>query len=443
MNILVIRPDAIGDCVLITPALAALKNKFPDAKITVLVKELTRDVFLNNPNVGEIITDERSIKKNKFDLSVHFYNEFHYAWLAYRLGIKHRLGDTSKPLLSWLYNIRTFQNWRDITKHEVTQNLALLKPLGIVPPDDPKLELFVDQESRIKIDKILADHGVSAEDKIIGLHLSTGLSNKAWLPERFGEVARHFTARGYKIVASGQATDKQLIAEAQKAAQNKIIDLSTKTSLRELIALTSRYTLFIGVDTGPLHIAAALNVPVVAIFTSPYSYPSRWGPWQTKQVVVKKMVACEDFCRPRLCRKILCAEQISSKEIIAAAEQVLTGEASQPSYQEWLKKTFSIMITYSNNKTRAENVYRSLARENYNVVLIDTNKKPNLTKLFKELNINILHAIDNSLKIRLTTLCSGPTLVLPVLYVKDNPIISCETENLLSFYQETFTKNVI
>jgi ADP-heptose:LPS heptosyltransferase len=132
-NILIIRPDAIGDCVLITPAIKALKNCFPNATISVLAQELTRDIFATNPDVTEVLTDIKQIKTGKYDLSIHYYNELPYALAAKRAKIKYRLGDPSKFPVGLLYNLKYRQNWRDITKHDVEQNMLLLKPLGIGP----------------------------------------------------------------------------------------------------------------------------------------------------------------------------------------------------------------------------------------------------------------------------------------------------------------------
>ena len=133
-KILIIRPDAIGDCVLITPAISAIKQRFPNATITILAQKLTRDLFLNNPKVDEVIVDKKDIAGKNFDLAIHYFNELPYALATRSAGIKYRLGDTSKPLVSWLYNIRVFQNWRDLVKHDVEQNMLLLEPLGISPP---------------------------------------------------------------------------------------------------------------------------------------------------------------------------------------------------------------------------------------------------------------------------------------------------------------------
>ncbi|MEE8638179.1 MAG: glycosyltransferase family 9 protein, partial [Candidatus Margulisiibacteriota bacterium] len=152
-NILIIRPDAIGDCVLITPAIAALKKRFPKAKITILAQELTKDLFTTNPHVHEIIIDINDIRSRNFDLAIHYFNEMPYALATLKAGIKYRLGNPSKFPVGWFYNIKASQNWRDILKHDVEQNMLLLKPLGITPPY-PKLDIQVDKEALSKAEEL-------------------------------------------------------------------------------------------------------------------------------------------------------------------------------------------------------------------------------------------------------------------------------------------------
>jgi len=428
-NILIIRPDAIGDCILITPAISALKQEFPQAKIYILAQELTKAVFSTNPDIEQVFTDKNAIEKNKFDLSVHFYNEMPYAWLAFKKGIKYRLGDTSKPLVSWLYNLKSTQNWRDITKHDVEQNLLLLKPLGINPPY-PKLAIYPDPDALKKVDSLLKEHGISENDKIAGLHLSTGKGNKPWSPQNFGLIANYLIKQGFKVVAAGQEKDKELI----KKAKGPIIDLSTKTNLKELIALISKYKIFISVDTGPFHIAAALGIPTVHISTSKFSLPLRWGPWKNPHVLVRKKSSCPLFCLPSNCKENICAEEITVEDVKQAIDKLLAGKGNntqEQAFVDWCKKSFNIMIAYKpQNLKRAQ----AISHFGFNCILVNIEDKHDYQKLFKENNINILHAVDGSLKLRFQALISGQSVITPVLYVKDKP----EQQNLLEFYCQAF-----
>lgn len=419
-NILVIRPDAIGDCVLITPALAALKQKFPQAKITVLVQELTRDVF----DVDEVITDINEIKPGKFDLSVHYYNEMPYARAARKAGIRYRLGDPSKFPVGLLYNLKYRQNWRDITKHDVEQNLLLLKPLGIEPPY-PGFDLKIDPQALAQVESLLKEKGVRSTDKIAGLHLSTGKGNKPWSPDNFGQIAHYLWNRGFKVVAAGTQKDHELIQQAQTKSQGKIIDLSLKTDLKGLIALTSKYSIFVSVDTGPLHIAAALGIPIVHISTSKFALPLRWGPWQDRHVLVRKRSLCDRFCLPADCQETDCADEISADDVKLAIDTLLSGGGNlnqAEAFHDWCKKSFSVMIAHNaKGLERAKEIYMALHRAGFYAVLVNIAERPDYQSLFKSHNTNILHVVNGSPWLRLQALLSGRSLITPVLYVKDRP----------------------
>src|SRR3989339_363415 len=120
-KILVIRPDAIGDVVLTLPAVHALRQHFPKAKITVLAREYTAPLLLNHPDIDQVIFDY-DLKKFKFDLSVNYYNQFKDTYAVFRAGIPYRLGDSSRILTGWMNNLRVFRKWNDKTRHEVDLN---------------------------------------------------------------------------------------------------------------------------------------------------------------------------------------------------------------------------------------------------------------------------------------------------------------------------------
>lgn len=460
-NILVIRPDAIGDCILITPAIAALKKAYPQAKITVLIGQLTYDVFAGSPHVNEIIIDPLYKKKilraefwefvsfiraKNFDLSVHFFNEPPYASLAFFARIKYRLGDKSKPLIAWMYNLKGFQNWRDITKHEVEHNLTLLKPLKI-PIDAPKMEIYPAPQALASVKKLLAEHQIKPEDKIAVMHLSTGGSNRPWLPERFGEVAKFLTNElGYKVVASGQARDKALIAKAQPTADNKIIDLSTKTNLSELIALISLAKLYISVDTGPYHIAAALGIPMVAIFTGKAALPLKWGPWGTRHVVVRQKTACQEFCSRANCHKVLCAEEIKTEAVISAVKVLEAGGGNKDrsgTFLDWCQKSLNIMIAYKpKNRDRAMELKQLLEQNLFFVTAIDISQPQRFLQTLRKNDITLIHAVDGSIRLRLAAIATGTTLPYPVLYIKDKPGLK-NLNDLITYYCQVSENSVL
>ncbi|MCX5750940.1 MAG: glycosyltransferase family 9 protein [Candidatus Saganbacteria bacterium] len=332
-KILIIRPDAIGDVVLITPALSALKKRFPEAKLTLLIQKYTEDVVKGNPDIDAIIIDDikagkvnnvfeyfgyvNRIKSQKFDLCVNYYNDTPaYAYLPFLAGIPYRIADKSRILSSWLSNLGTFLNHLDPNKHVVERNLDLIMPLGI-DRSNPKLILPIQKESENKVAALLESLNISKEQLLIGIHIGTGGSNKAWRADGYAKVIDTLSEQyNAKIILIGSGKEEKTAIEIISLCKHKPISLVNKLTLAELIALISYLKLFIGVDSGPMHIAAALKIPVVAIFATKKIKPSEWGPWQTQNVIIRKESACKRSCDPRTCIYDDCLKEINPEDII-------------------------------------------------------------------------------------------------------------------------------
>jgi len=276
-NILVIRPDAIGDLVLTLPAIQALKEHFPGAKITALIREYTRSIANSSSAIDAVIYDY-DLKKYRFDLSVNFFNEFKDTFAAFSAGIPLRLGDSSRVLTAWMNNLRVFRNWNS-SLHEIEQNMALLHPLGITMPTG-KPHLIPDPLALARIDKLDLDKS----GRLVGLHCGSS-TNQPWPPENFGVVANYLVDKKYQVLLVGGEKEKSpaSIIKLMCPAAN---DLTGTLPLADLIALISRLDYYIGLNTGPTHIAAAFNVPTVMINPNLKSPISRWRPWQTRHLIV-------------------------------------------------------------------------------------------------------------------------------------------------------------
>lgn len=338
-KILVIRPDAIGDVVLITPALSALRKRFPEAKIFLLIQKYTEDTVKGNPDIDEIIIDDikagkinnifeyfgyvNRIRDQKFDLCVNYYNDTPaYAFLPFLARIHYRIADKSRVLVSWLSNLGTFLNHLDPNKHVVERNLDLIAPLG-VDRSNPKLVLPIQKEAENKISALFESLNISKDQLLIGIHIGTGGSNKAWRADGYAKVidvlSERYTA---KVILIGSGKEEKTATEIISLCKHKPISMVNKVNLAELIALIAKLKLFIGVDSGPMHIAAALKIPVVAIFATKKIRPAEWGPWQTQNVIIRKESACKRSCDPRTCPYDDCLKEIIPEDIISAVKSL-------------------------------------------------------------------------------------------------------------------------
>jgi heptosyltransferase-2 len=325
-------PNWIGDAVMCEPAVAAVRRLFPQAELTLLVKPAVAELFKGHPAVAHILVyDDRGqhagltgkwrlaneLRRGRFDLAILFQNAFEAALLAFLAGIPRRYGyatDGRRLLLSEPVP----RPGRNAVAHQVEYYLGMLRPLGCEErAAPPQLVLFHEEESAMA--RRLAESGISGAELLIGLNPgSTYGGAKRWLPERFAEtadrLAGQFNAKVLIVGARGEEALAQAIAGRIKA---KTVVLSGKTSVRELMAAVRRCAVFVTNDTGPMHIAAAFGVPVVAVFG-----PTDWrttAPFGTGHALVRQPVDCSP-CLLRECPiDHRCMTRVTVDEVYQAA----------------------------------------------------------------------------------------------------------------------------
>jgi|GEM_PF-549212 len=492
-KILVIRPDMIGDVVLITPAISALRKKFTNAHITLLVQNYTKPVLEGNPDINEIIEDEikagkvkgpisyllyvRRIRKSKFDLAVNYYvDEPKYALLPFLARIPFRIGDKAKLINGLFYNLGTHLKWRDIRKHVVELNLDLLKPLGITEKD-PKIKIPLSPQAEKSVLEEVKNHGIQEKDLKVGLQLGTGGSNKSLSAEGYAKLADSIMEQlGAKVILTGGKREFETAEKVVKLSKGRPVNLAGKTSIPELISLFKMLDVFVSVDTGPMHIAAGLGTRIVAIFPTKFVKPVRWGPWGTENVIIRSKTKCKLPCFPRKCKENYCVEDLKIEEIVPAIDNLLKGRGNktkEESFGDWLKKTLNIMIIINKKDdkitSRTISMLNILRASDYNVTLV-TSKNHKLLelaehlgissyslslgpfnpvavrKLYKisaEKNINIVHRMDSkgSLNINLSYIFSEAFYLTPAIPVKDNGFKFEKEKDIIDFYLEKLKKD--
>jgi heptosyltransferase-2 len=275
-NVLVLQTSFLGDSLLTVPLLRRLKESLPGARVSVLTLPKNAGVFRNSPWVDEVLLDDKrgehggflgpwmisaELKRRGFDLAVIPHRSFRSALIARLAGIPRRVGFAASAGRLLLTDAVPF-TW---LTHDLERNLALVRPLGgdsrtvkgearyIVPsPPSPALAAR------------LAAAGIAPDARLAGVHPGAAWATKRWLAERFAELCRRLKSDGLTPVLIGGPGDAALadgIARASGAA-----DLTGRTDLEELKSLMGRLSLFVTNDSGPMHLAAAAGVPVVAIF---------------------------------------------------------------------------------------------------------------------------------------------------------------------------------
>jgi heptosyltransferase-2 len=344
-RLLVRGPNWIGDAVMCEPAVNALRRRFPQADITLLVKPAVAELFAGHPGFDRILTYEargvhaglfgkwtlaNRLRRQHFDLAVLFQNAFEAALLAFFARIPRRYGYATDGRGLLLTDPIPVPD-RAKTIHQVQYYLDLLGPLGALDPPSPP-RLFVSEREEQDMAGRLAEAGIGPESPVVGLNPgSTYGGAKRWLPERFAEAADRLVRERRAQSADGRRDARVIIVGARgeeelgKAIADRMyartVVLSGRTSIRELMAVIKRCEVFLTNDTGPMHMAAALGVPVVATF-GPTDHRTT-APFGGMHTIVRHPVDCSP-CLLRECPiDHRCMTGITAEDVSAAAIRLL------------------------------------------------------------------------------------------------------------------------
>lgn len=328
MKILLIRLRLIGDVVFTTPAVAALRKRFPDAHISYLVEPSATPVLQGNPHIDRLIVAERprgahrvlydlrlarELRAHRFDLVIDFHGGPRSSWLTWATGAPQRIG-YALPGRGWMYTTRI--PWTRALvppRHSVLNQWDLLQPLGIGAPDRAHYptDMPVDAVTVFSVWRRLARAGVHPHHDVIVIHVSAGNPFRRWPAERFSELAARLAGEKRErriIISSGpsetEAADRvaaEAVRRAGSAAEG--IVRCGEFTLLELRALVERAALYIGGDTGPMHVASTTRTPIVALFGP--TLPERSLPWRDPAIRSIALDAGALPCRP--CHQRHCA----------------------------------------------------------------------------------------------------------------------------------------
>jgi lipopolysaccharide heptosyltransferase I len=299
-RILIVRLSAIGDVMHALPVLNALRARFPQAYIAWLVEGRAGDLLQGHAALNELIRVprkwlksprivwnlRRQLRTHKFDIAIDVQGLTKSAVAARLSGARRRIGfagPDGRELSSWLNN----EKIRPSSAHVVDRNLELLRPLGIEHPEAVFYlpELAADE---VRADDIL--HGLGMQRPLAIINPGAGWPSKVWPAERFAAMARHlWQAHSLPSLVVWAGNQERAWAEeiVRRAEEPQGVFLAPPTSLTELAALCRRANLFVGSDTGPLHIAAAVGTPCVGLF-GPMPH-ERNGPYGQQHIAVQKV----------------------------------------------------------------------------------------------------------------------------------------------------------
>lgn len=323
----------IGDAVMNTPALGALRETFPKARITVLATPLVAELFVGHAWVDEVLVYDRKgrhagiwgklslcaeIKELRFDLAVLLQNAFDAALIAWLAGIPRRLGNKSDGRALLLTHGFDHLPLGD-RLHHVDNYLEMLKPFGIVSAAKRQL-LCVTGEEEEGARARLGEAGITPDDFVIGVNPGAAYgSAKRWYPERFAAVAAELSRKwGGKVVVFGGPGETAIARDIEAALGGRCLNVAGTLTVRELMALIKRCNFFVTNDSGPMHIAAAFNVPLVAIFGSTDHRTTY--PFSDNSIVVREDVECAPCLKRECPTDHRCMKEVTAGKVLEAID---------------------------------------------------------------------------------------------------------------------------
>jgi 3-deoxy-D-manno-octulosonic-acid transferase/heptosyltransferase-1 len=368
VNILIVKLSAIGDVIHTLPSLAALRRCHPDADITWVVEEAAADLLAGHPDLNRVIVSSRKrwihelrrgqiaaplremlvffseIRRRPYDLVIDFHGLLKSAVIVFLSGGKQKLGyDSLQELSGLFYNEKIPE---DLGKHAVDRYLDFVRYLAGGPngwnaaclKGPPEFTIAVGEEERRRVAALLAEHAeilapakkdrpgeTERERGFVAVNPVALWETKLWGDEKFAELGDRLREElGIGIALTGGEAGP--LERIRGRMRTKAVNLGGRTTLRELACLYRQAALLVSTDSGPMHLAAAMGTPVVALFGP--TDPARTGPCGPGHRVIRRVLSCAPCFRKR-CDLPRCMTEISVEEVFEAVREVLA--APKPS----------------------------------------------------------------------------------------------------------------
>ena len=346
MKVLIRATNWVGDAIMALPALGAVRSRFPEAEIAILARPYVADIYREQEICNHLIAYDSQAKHAgilgrerlaaelgslKFDLALLLQNAFDAAWLVWRAGIPERIGYARDGRGFLLTKPIPVPKTGEIPPHEKFYYLELLRRAGWIDslPDESFIALHVSDYSRRRAEEFLAQSDVRPNSLriAIGAGASYG-SAKCWPPSRFAELVNRLQSESdADVILLGTAAEAAVTRAISSELRRPPIDLTEKTSIADLPALLSQCHLFIGNDSGAMHVAAGVGLPVVAVFgpTDPFGT----APVTLRSTIVRQ----KPYCSPCFLRHCptdhRCMRAITPEMVEAAVKPWLSALEAQ------------------------------------------------------------------------------------------------------------------
>jgi lipopolysaccharide heptosyltransferase II len=335
-RVLLVRLRSIGDAVLATPAIHALRRMLPDARIDLLLEDWVAPLFDGPREASSIVSVQRGklrarlalahkLRATRYDVVFDLHGGTTASLLAFASGAPRRVGYRHYRLSRLLTHRAPSPAslWGRTELHSVEQQLGLLGFVGVPVSDCPPTQLAPSHAAEQAIAARLAASGLAAHDRLALVHPAAAFESKRWSTDGFARVVERLHERGLSPIAIAARHEAGMLSVLRQMTRVPVTTFA-ELPLPEVVALAARSRVFVGNDSGIAHIAAAVRTPVVVIFGS--SNTAHWRPWtQAPAEVVQHVVPCGP-CPGYTCaeaQQFACVRGVQIQEVLAAVERVL------------------------------------------------------------------------------------------------------------------------
>jgi len=351
-SILIVKLSAIGDVIQTLPMVKALKNRYPEARIDWLVEEDACDILLGHPDLDRVIISRRKswlrgfwrwgksretlreigrflreVRRRKYDMVIDNHGILKSGLLVVLVRGRRKIGFRPSAGIAEEGNyLFTNERYRplSIERHALDRYLDLVSQMG-VPVEGATLEFPVPDELREKAENLLRQNGFFNRPLVV-IHPMAKWETKQWPLDNFAGLISALVEKNASVVVTGSPQDVEPVSEIlNRAGQDrKVLNLAGVTSLKELAGIFSLADLVVTPDTGPMHLAAAVKTPLIALFGP--TAPWRTGPYGNHHRVIRKALSCSP-CFRKKCNTLECMTSISVEEVLKTALEKLGVES--------------------------------------------------------------------------------------------------------------------
>jgi heptosyltransferase I len=340
MNILIVKLSAVGDVIHTLPSLAALRKLYPGAHITWVIEEASSDLIMDHPYLDSVIVSRRklwmsdlkqgnintplcemrsfikTVRARPYDLVIDFHGLLKSAVIVLMSSGRRKLGYDSLQELSGLFLNEKIPE--DMEKHAVDRYLDFLHHLG-ADVKEREFLIPIGEENRNNIERLLHINGIDKNELFVTVSPTALWKTKLWEDEKFARLCdRIMVDLNVRIIITGSSGEEP--ARIQSLMKTSAVNLGGKTTLRDLAYLYQLSSLLITTDSGPMHLAAAVGTPVIALFGP--TDPNRTGPYGKGHRVIRKDLPCSP-CFLKKCDTMRCMRDITVEEVFQSVKEKL------------------------------------------------------------------------------------------------------------------------